>query len=134
MTKTEIIQSVSSADVPQSAQLVEHSIPDLSATFSRFEAGGDKGAGKLMMAGILAQQLEMNTAELPDVPGAPLFEKIHQSILALHLIMLEDDDGSVEDFEKEVVSTHRKMITRLREISSNLGISFREPLDGLMPR
>lgn len=126
MTKKEIIEAVVYINIPAGAQLVTHDIGD-GLSIARI---GTPGGEKIMMAQMFAEQLGSDTRAFGETPTPELFERLHKAILEFHQNIVE---GTIfEVLQDDLVIEHGRMIARLREIASRLGISYREPEDPLL--
>ena len=124
MTKSEIIVAIAYIDCANEV-LIERDLPDFGLTVGQI---GPAGEGlKTMAARFFAEQLEADTADLGDSPDARLFERLHLTSLQFHREVA--DSTIFEAVAEDAVETHRKVVGRLRQISSKLGIAYQEPQD-----
>jgi hypothetical protein len=128
MTKKEIIEALVCINVPSGAQLVQHDIPG-GLQFATVR-GPDVGGLKVVMAQILASQLEEDTNDLGCDPTPKLFARLHQSVLEFNETVF--DNTLIEAVQDETVTDHRKIIERLRQIAVKIGIIYEEPEDRLL--
>jgi len=129
MTKTEIIQSVAYANCAPGSRLVERNIPGSEFTVACITPKNVAGL-EIVASRILAEQLVVDTEDLPETPSQKLFERLHNTCLQIHEGMI--DDALFEAMEDDTRDTHREMIVRLREMAHKLGIQYEEPDDPLL--
>ncbi|MEO8638095.1 MAG: hypothetical protein ABI430_04315 [Candidatus Taylorbacteria bacterium] len=132
MKKSEIIESVAYSDVPESAQLKEHTVPELGFTVSKFSASDPAGSSgiHIILALILHEHLTKNLANLPEEPDAQMFRRLHEVILEFHQQQITA--MTIPELEVQVVETHKKMIVRLQIICRGLAITYEQPEDPLL--
>jgi len=128
MKKQDIIQSITTTIVPAGAQLAQHEVPN-GLTFASI-GQGDAGGLKIIAAQMFADQLTEDTASLGEEPTSALFEQLHGSVIDFNRFMIAGT--MLEAVAEEMISDHRKMIERLRQIAQKLGISYHEPDDPIL--
>ena len=130
MKKNEIVQLVSFANVACGSQLVECDMPGgISVTRITPE---NTGAGQILLARILADEILSATASCPDEPTSELFALIHSTIRDFSQAVI---DGTTEEaLELELVAEHCRLIGKLRQIAVKLGIQYEAPEDPILAR
>lgn len=129
MNKSEIIDSIAYAGIPSGTKLVEHSNPTLGITVAKFIPANADGL-KILAARILADQLQADTADLPEVPDAAFFLRLHSAVINFH--RREVDACCFESVEEVIIGVHRIAVEKIRHTANKLKIVYREPVDPLL--
>lgn len=124
MNKSEIIESIAYVGIPSGTTLVEHSDPVFGLTVAGFDHA-NSGGMKIMAARMFADQLKNDTADLPEVPDAALFCRLHNAVLDFHSAQL--DDCFFEEIRADILCTNRAIAAKIREIAGELRITYKEP-------
>ncbi len=128
MTKSEIIEAVSLATVPQGATLVETDMPS-GVTVS--EVGpGQTASMRIIMARLFRDQLAAYVADEPDIRCPRLFQRIHEAVIEIHQQQIEDLD--FEAAQEEVIADHKAVVARLQSIAVEHKVEYEVPPDPLM--
>lgn len=126
MTKSEIIQAVTNAAIPEGTTLVERELP-IGITVSRIVSPKGASGMNFTTAPLLAGLLRDATADLPDRAGADLFQRIH---ITVNVICQGMATVSTQDFfEKAVIRSRSKILEKLRALAVEFGIQYQEPED-----
>lgn len=127
MTKKELIESIAYVDCAGDV-LIQRDIPALGISISDVSQSG-KGLrilGAQQFAGFLTEV----TQELPDKVNAILLRVLHSASAQFHA--MEISALTIPGLEQEIIVTHQKMVSRLRQVSVELGIHYDEPIDPLI--
>jgi hypothetical protein len=126
MTKTEIINAIAYADVPEGAALVKRDVAGISIC----RLGERPGDLRLVAAQILAELLALECEQLPEEPSSELFRLLHSAILELH--QGEIEELVVRSLETTIRASHLKIIRKLWKIAGELKIAYNQPEDPLL--
>ncbi len=128
MNKSEIIQALADVTIPEGTTLTERTTSS-GFTVARIGQGQIDGL-KIMEARIFAESLARETSTLPDEPDGVFFETLHRAVIGFHQRMV--NALIIEELKVESGEDYRKVVTRLRQIARDLGISYVEPKDPLI--
>jgi len=125
MTKREIIQAIALVAVPDGATLIQHSpSPNVCVTSL---GSGDQGSLKVMMAQAFTQAIEGQFGDLGGVPDQKFFEDLHRECLNFHRQVI--NACTIGAVAEETRQDYIRIVGRLREISAQLGVVYKQPTD-----